>query len=346
MPAFFAIGAMFMKTVRFVLALLALLLFAPLQSAKAADVICYNCPPEWADWASMLKAVKADLNYEIPHDNKNSGQALAQILAEKNNPVGDIGYFGVTFGMKAKAEGALEPYKPANWDQVPSGLKDPDGYWTTIHSGTLGLFVNRDALGGKPVPACWKDLLKPDYKGMVGYLDPSSAAVGYVGAVAINLALGGSAANFDPAIAFFKDLRKNDPIVPKQTSYARVVSGEMPILLDYDFNAYRAKYSEKGNFEFVIPCEGSVVFPYVVGLVKNAPDKDKAKKVLDYLLSDKGQAIWTNAYLRPARPIELPAAVKAKFLPDSDYARAKAVDWGQMESMQKGFVDRYLAEVR
>ena len=335
-----------MKTVRFVLALLALAMVAPLQSAKAADVICYNCPPEWADWASMLKAIKADLNYDIPHDNKNSGQALAQILAEKNNPVGDIGYFGVTFGMKAKAQDALEPYKPANWDQVPAGLKDPDGYWTTIHSGTLGLFVNKDALGGKPVPACWKDLLKPDYKGMVGYLDPTSAAVGYVGAVAINLALGGSADNFDPAITFFKELRKNDPIVPKQTSYARVVSGEMPILLDYDFNAYRAKYSEKGNFEFVIPCEGSVVFPYVVGLVKNAPDKDKAKKVLDYLLSDKGQAIWTNAYLRPARPIELPEAVKTKFLPDSDYARAKSVDWGQMENMQKGFVDRYLAEVR
>jgi len=335
-----------MKTARFVLALLALSLWAPLQSAKAADVICYNCPPEWADWASMLKAIKADLKYDIPHDNKNSGQALAQILAEKSNPVGDIGYFGVTFGAKAKAQDALEPYKPANWDQVAPGLKDPDGYWTTIHSGTLGLFVNKDALGGKPVPACWKDLLKPDYKGMVGYLDPSSAAVGYVGAVAINLGLGGSASNFDPAIAFFKELRKNDPIVPKQTSYARVVSGEMPILLDYDFNAYRAKYSEKGNFEFVIPCEGSVVFPYVVGLVKNAPDKDKAKKVIDYLLSDKGQAIWTNAYLRPARPIELPAAVKAKFLPDSDYARAKAVDWGRMETVQKAFLDRYLAEVR
>ena len=73
-------------------------------------------------------------------------------------------------------------------------MKDPDGYWTTIRSGTLGLFVNKDALGGKPVPACWKDLLKPDYRGMVGYLDPSSAAVGYVGAVAINLALGGSSA--------------------------------------------------------------------------------------------------------------------------------------------------------
>jgi putative spermidine/putrescine transport system substrate-binding protein len=334
-----------MRAVRFVLALLVLSLFAPLHSAEAADVVCYNCSPEWADWASMLKAIKTDLNYDIPFDNKNSGQALAQILAEKNSPVGDIGYFGVNFGIKAKAEGALEPYKPAHWDEVSAGLKDPDGYWTTIHSGTLGFFVNKDALGGKPVPACWKDLLKPDYRGMVGYLDPSSAAVGYVGAVAVNLALGGSASNFEPAINFFKELKKNDPIVLKQTSNARVVSGEMPILLDYDFNAYRAKYSEKGNFEFVIPCEGTVVFPYVVGLVKNAPDKEKAKKVLDYLLSDKGQAIWTNAYFRPARPIELPEAVKAKFLPDSEYARAKSVDWGAMEGAQKVFVDRYLAEV-
>ena len=320
-------------------------MFAP-APAQAADVICYNCPPEWADWASMLKAIKSDLGYDIPFDNKNSGQTLSQLLAEKSNPVADIAYYGVNFGIKAKAEGVVEPYKPNGWNEVPDGLKDADGDWTTIHSGTLGLFVNKDALAGKPVPACWKDLLKPDYKGMVGYLDPSSAAVGYVGAVAVNLALGGSEGDFSPAVSFFKDLHANQPIVPKQTSYARVVSGEIPILFDYDFNAYRAKYTEKGKFAFVIPCEGSVVFPYVVSLVKNAPDKDKAKKVIDYLLSDKGQAIWTNAYLRPARPIELPADVKAKFLPDADYARAKSVDWAKMESVQKAFTDRYLAEAR
>src|SRR3569832_670003 len=118
---------------------------------------------------------------------------------------------------------------------------------------------------------------------MVGYLDPSSASVGYVGAVAVNQALGGNEKNFDKAIEFFKGLHKNAAIVPKQTSYARVVSGEIPILFDYDFNAYRGKYAEKGNFEKIIPCEGTVTFPYVEGLVKTAPDKEKAKKALDFL---------------------------------------------------------------
>src|SRR3982751_3921082 len=98
-----------MKIVRFALAFFALSLFAMPQSARAADVICYNCPPEWADWASMLKAIKADLNYDIPHDNKNSRQALAQILAEKSNPVGDTGYFGPTSEMKPKAKDARGP---------------------------------------------------------------------------------------------------------------------------------------------------------------------------------------------------------------------------------------------
>ena len=319
--------------------------FALAAPAHAADVICYNCPPQWADFATMLKAIKTDLGYDIPFDNKNSGQSLSQLLAEKSNPVGDVVYYGVNYGMKAKATGVIEDYKPRHWEDVPADLKDPDGAWTTIHSGALGLFVNKDALGGVPVPACWKDLTKPEYKGMIGYLDPSSAAVGYVGAVAINIALGGSDSDFSPALNFFKELHKNQPIVPKQTSYARVVSGEIPILFDYDFNAYRAKYSEPGHFEFVLPCEGTVNFPYVTSLVRNAPDKDKAEKVLDYFLSDKGQVLWANAYLRPSRPIELPSAVKSKFLPDGDYARAKNVDWAEMEAAQNAFTASYL-EIR
>ncbi|HEA69610.1 MAG TPA: extracellular solute-binding protein [Desulfobacterales bacterium] len=308
--------------------------------------ICYNCPPEWADWASQLKAIKENLGLDVPHDNKNSGQTLSQLIAEKANPVADVAYYGVTFGILAKQKGVVSAYKPANWDEIPAGLKDPEGYWFTIHSGTLGLFVNKDALGGKPVPKSWNDLLKPMYKGMVGYLDPSSAAVGYTGATAVNIALGGTLDNFDPGINFFKKLKKNKPIVPKQTSYARVLSGEIPILFDYDFNAYRGKYKDKANIEFVIPAEGTIMAPYVMSLVKNSPDPQNGKKILDFVLSDKGQAIWANAFLRPVRASAMSSKVAAMFLPESEYKRVKAVDWQKMSAVQKTFRDRYLNEVR
>lgn len=325
---------------------LAVSAFVAPGAAQAADAICYNCPPEWADWAGQLAAIKADLGLSVPHDNKNSGQSLAQLLAEKDNPVADVVYLGVSFGIQAAEKGVVTGYKPKNWNDIPADLKDPDGKWFTIHSGTLGLFVNVDALGGKPVPKKWSDLLKPEYKGMVGYLDPTSAFVGYVGATAVNQAMGGSFDNWQPGIAYFKKLAANDAIVPKQTSYARVLSGEIPILFDYDFNAYRAKYKDKANVVFVIPEEGSVVVPYVMSLVKGAPHADNGKKILDYTLSDKGQGLWANAFLRPVRSSAMSAEAKAKFLPDSDYARAKAVDFRAMADAQDKFRTLYLNEVR
>ncbi len=321
-------------------------LFAAATSAFAQTAICYNCPPEWADWASQLKAIKANTGITVPHDNKNSGQTLAQLVAEKASPVADVAYYGVTFGIQAKKESVVAPYKPAGWEEIPDGLKDPEGYWFTIHSGTLGFFVNKDALKGKPVPKSWKDLQNPIYKGMIGFLDPSSAFVGYVGAVAVNLAMGGSLDNFDKAIAYFKDLQKNEPIVPKQTSYARVVSGEIPILLDYDFNAYRAKYKDKANVEFVIPAEGTVVVPYVMSLVANGQNVENGKKVLDFVMSNEGQAIWANAFLRPVRASAISKEAQARFLPASEYARAKPIDYAKMAAVQKGFTERYLKEAQ
>ena len=315
-------------------------------AASAQTALCYNCPPEWADWASQLRAIKQRTGITVPPDNKNSGQTLAQLVAEKASPVADMAYYGVTFGIQARKEGVTAPFKPSAWAEIPDGLKDPDGHWFTIHSGTLGFMVNVDALKGRPVPRSWADLLKPEYKGLVGYLDPASAFVGYVGAVAVNAARGGTLENFTPAIEYFKALQKNEPIVPKQTSYARVLSGEIAILLDYDFNAYRARYKDRANVEFVIPAEGRLVVPYVMSLVNRGPNAANGRRALEFVLSDEGQAIWANAFLRPVRASAISREAQSRFLPASEYARARTVDYGRMADVQKGFSDRYLREVQ
>ncbi len=317
-----------------------------LPAAQAQQrAICYNCPPQWADWGSQLKAIQARLGIEVPPDNKNSGQAVAALIAEKANPVADVTYLGGIAADPAKDMGVLTPYKPKGWDRIPAGLKDPEGYWFAIHSGTLGLFVNKTALGNRPVPQSWADLLKPEYKGLVGYLDPTSAAVGQLGVMAINLALGGTYENLDPGIKFFKELQKNQPIVPKQTSYARVISGEIPILIDYDFNAYRGQYTDKAPVQFVIPKEGTVIFPYVMALTNKGPNPENGKKVLDFVLSNESQAMWGNAFLRPVFADQLSAEAKAKFLPETEYARAKPIDLKKLAAAQKSIVERYRAEV-
>lgn len=315
-------------------------------AASAQTALCYNCPPEWADWASQLRAIKQRTGITVPPDNKNSGQTLAQLVAEKASPVADMAYYGVTFGIQAKKEGVTSPFKPSAWAEIPDGLKDPDGHWFTIHSGTLGFMVNVDALKGRPVPRSWADLLKPEYKGLVGYLDPASAFVGYVGAVAVNAARGGTLDNFTPAIEYFKALKRNEPIVPKQTSYARVLSGEIAILLDYDFNAYRARYKDRANVEFVIPAEGTLVVPYVMSLVNRGPNAANGRRALEFVLSDEGQTIWANAFLRPVRASAISREAQSRFLPASEYARARTIDYGRMADVQKGFADRYLREVQ
>jgi len=319
--------------------------FPGLVLGQQQRAICYNCPPEWADWGGMLKLINQKLGIAVPPDNKNSGQSLAALIAEKANPVADVTYLGGQVGPQARAADVLTPFKPARWNEIGAGLKDPDGYSFTIHSGTLGLFINKAALRGKPLPASWKDLLKPEYKGMVGYLNPASAAVGQVGVVAVNLALGGSYENLDPGIAFFKQLQANQPIVPTQTAYARVLSGEIPILFDYDFNAYRAKYTDKAPVEFVIPQEGTQQLPYVMGLVARGPNPEQGKKVLDFVLSDEGQRLWANAFLRPVIPAAMSPEVKARFLPDADYARAKPLDVFKLAAAAKTIGERYQKEV-
>ena len=86
--------------------------------------------------------------------------------------------------------------------------------------------------------------------------------------------------------------------------------------------------------------------PYVMSLVNNGPNPDKGKQILDFIMSDTGQAVWANAFLRPVRASAMSEEAQSKFLPASEYERAQPLDYARMAEVQKAFGERYLNEVR
>jgi putative spermidine/putrescine transport system substrate-binding protein len=80
----------------------------------------------------------------------------------------------------------------------------------------------------------------------------------------------------------------------------------------------------------VIPEEGSVSMPLVMGLVAGAPHEAAAEKYLDWLLTKPAQAEFARSYFRPVIPGTMPPEVEKNFLPTSDYARVENLDLGEM----------------
>ncbi len=322
---------------------------APAPAAPAGDraslVVAYNSPEKWANWGGVLKAFSAKTGLQAPSDPKNSGQTLAALKAEAAAPQADTAYFGIVFGIQAGDADLLAPYKPAGFDEIPAGLKDPEGRWMTIHQGTVAFLVNTKVLGDTPVPQCWADLLKPEYKDKVGFLDPMQAAIGYSVATAANLALGGTLDNWDPGIQYLAQLKANGLQLPAQTATALVQQGEIPILIDADFNGYQLKNNNDAPVEVVIPCEGSIAIPYVIGLVKGAPNPEGGKKLLDFVLSDEGQALFAQSYLRPIRQIAMDPKLAEGMLPASAYEKVMVPDYAKMRAVQEQFNERWKAEV-
>lgn len=320
-------------------------LWAGAGFAQQNLVVAYNSPEQWANWGGVLRAFTAETGIRAPNDAKNSGQTLAALQAEAARPQADTAYYGIVFGIEAQRVGVIDRYQPPGFDEIPDTLKDPEGYWFTVHRGAIAFLVNTQQLRGVPVPQCWSDLSKPEYRNLVGFLDPTQAAVGYSVVVAANLALGGDLDDFDPAMSYFAELARNGLILPAQTATALVQQGEIPILIDADFNGYRLANIDEAPIQVVIPCEGSLEIPYTMSLVKDAPRPDAGRALLDFVLSDAGQMLFAESFLRPIRDVDIDPAIAEGMLPASEYERVVGTDFAKMQAAQESVTLRWRDEV-
>src|SRR5438874_1430927 len=143
--------------------LLAAMLSSALQfgaTATAAAQETLNVYSIWPEnWARpMLQEFEAASGIKVNFLRFSSGEALARIIAEKNNPRVDVLFGGPveTFAAGIK-EGIFEPYKPPVYDKLPARFRDKDGYWVAIADDPLVFMSNNKFLKDanlKP-PASW-----------------------------------------------------------------------------------------------------------------------------------------------------------------------------------------------
>ena len=285
-------------------------------------VIQYDCIPNYANWGAVTALYQETTGVRVPPDMKGSSAAMAALEAEKANPQADCAYYSGAIGYEAARRGLHQPFQPAGWDQIPDELKDPEGLWWTVHTAAIALIVNTAALeaaGDLPVPRSWQDLLDPRYKGLVAYDDPTWGGTAYTFVYGINHLLGGGPDDFQPGLDYLAKLDANIHSYPRESIYNDVLRGEVPIWINADGNGYKMRYVDGGPMEVVIPEEGSVSMPLVMGMVAGAPHAAAARDYLDWLLTGPAQAEFARSYFRPVIPGTMPPEVETNFLPAEDY---------------------------
>lgn len=281
-------------------------------------------PDDWANWAGTWKDLSDKYGLKHIDTDMSSAQEVAKFAAEKDNASADIGDVGAAFGPIAVKQGVTQPYKPSTWEQVPAWAKDKDGNWALAYTGTIAFIIDKSQV--KDEPHSWADLLKGKYKVTIG--DVSTAAQAANGVLAATYAMGGNEKNLKPGLEYFAKLAKAGRLSLTDPVIASLEKGEVQVGVVWDFNGlnYRDQI-DKTRFDVVIPSDGSITSGYTTIINKYGKHPNAAKWAREYIFSDAGQINLARGYARPIRAehLTLPEDVKAKLLPNSEYAKAHPI---------------------
>jgi len=111
--------------------------------AAAADTVnAYSIWPE--NWARpMFQEFEKATGIKVNFVRFSSGEALARVIAEKNNPRVDVLFGGpVETHAAGIKEGIFEPYKPPAFAALPARMKHAEGQWVAIADDPLVFMSN------------------------------------------------------------------------------------------------------------------------------------------------------------------------------------------------------------
>jgi iron(III) transport system substrate-binding protein len=280
-----------------------------------------------AEWCNMISTVYArTTGVKVNVSLKGSGEALAQIIAEKDNPKTDI-WFGGTGDphLQAAEQGLTLEYRSPSLVQLHEWAQQQakqSGYKTVgIYSGPLGFGYNPELLAKKKlaVPRTWADLTKPEYKGDVQVANPASSGTAYT-MIATLVQLMGEEKAFD----YLKRLHQNVSAYSRSGTgpIKAVARGETAVSISFVHDGPGEKM-QGFPVETITPADGTGAEIGSMSIIKGARNLDASKKFYEWALTPAAQEMAAAA-----KQFQLPSNKAAKVDPRvPDFKKIKFINY-------------------
>jgi 2-aminoethylphosphonate transport system substrate-binding protein len=197
----------------------------------------------------------------------------------------------------------------------------------------------------KAAPATYADLLDPKFKRKIQYSTPGQAGDGTAFMLQTFKSFGSKEAGFE----YLQKLQANNlgPSASTGKLTALVNKGELYVA-NGDMQMNLAQSPDNPNIKIFLPAgpdgkKSVFALPYEIGLVKNAPEAENGKKLIDFLLSEAAQKeVSTVAMGLPVRTDVKPQDENFKRLHGMlEGVEIWAPDWSKVLGELKDDIARY-----
>src|SRR3989454_10865670 len=318
--------------------------FAALPALAADTMNAYSIWPE--NWARpMFEEFEKATGIKVNFVRFSSGEALARVIAEKNNPQVDVLFGGPVETFAAGInEGVFEPYKPPSFARLPARFRHPDGQWVAIADDPLVFMSNTKFLKESNLrpPASWDDLLDPAYKNMLQMADARTSGTAVTRIFSI-LEINGR--DETKAFDYMKKKRRNVQVYTKSGG-----GGTLPVGLGQAgagiFFIVDALDTKAKGYDVTIsfPKEGVGTSAEAIALLKGAKNPALGKKLIDWATSPAMQGLYAKHKINfvPAHP---DVAVEPGLGEVLKGAKIFPIDDAYAGANRKRIVERWVNEV-
>jgi len=314
------------------------------KSEEASKELNLMCTPQEEWCQGMKQEFEAKYGITVNYVRMSSGEALARLRAEKDNPQFDIWWGGpIDSFVSAKADGLLEAYDSPNYKNLldQNKYKDADNTWVGIYVGTLGFCTNKDWLAANPgtqAPRSWADLLKPEFKGQVMVAHPSTSGTSYT-ALATVLQIMGEDKGWEYLRQYAGQMLQFTKTGAGPAKF--VGQGEAAVCIVFSHDIVHEIDDNGLPLELTFPEEGTGYEIGGMGILKGAKHLDAAKKWFDWALTPETQALGPKykAYQAPT--------VKGVELSHPELLQVKLIDYNFQWAGEnkKAFIDKFTNEI-